>query len=238
MIIVKINLDPTKLDHHNVGFTDKQSGYGIIFDGDKWLTERIDVILEVLFDSKEKDLLKIYDEIRDFLSDDTNVVIKDTLHNLNKKINPRNKIDSSSKKNLIAHLKKHFYNNRDLVMEAKKYTDKNLTNYKHKNNYENILKDGITIEDIDKQIQIRKNKLHQLNLNKEIAFDILKRITGDISEAQFVLISELINKTIDIDVINIIIKLLTLSFCLGHKINNEIINEKIKKEEEICALFN
>ena len=79
MIIVKVNLDANKPNHHNVGIPDLQSGYGIIFDGDKWITERINVIMEVILDSKEKDLIKIHDEIKDFLSDDVNKTIKDTL---------------------------------------------------------------------------------------------------------------------------------------------------------------
>ena len=53
MIIIKVNLDPLKINHHNVGYTDEHSGFDIIFDGDEWLTERIEVILEILFESKE-----------------------------------------------------------------------------------------------------------------------------------------------------------------------------------------
>ena len=33
IIIIKVHLDPVKIDHHNVGYTDEHSGYGIIFDG-------------------------------------------------------------------------------------------------------------------------------------------------------------------------------------------------------------
>lgn len=89
--------------------------------------------MEVLFESKEKDLLKLYDEIKDFLSDHENNNIKYTFDDLNKKLNPRNKIDAKSKKLLIAHLKKRFYDNRELALDAKKNTEtKTKINHKYR----------------------------------------------------------------------------------------------------------
>ena len=185
MIIIKINLDPRKRNHHNVGYPDKQSGYGIIFDGDNWITERIDVIMNVLLESKEKDLLNIYDEIKQFLSDDKNNMIKDKLDDLNKKLNPRTVIDVKSKKNLVVHLKKHLYNNRKLALDAKKNIELLNKDINHKNIFENILKDGITIEDVDKGIKLQK-------LKKELALDLLDSL--NCTKREYKLISSMINK--------------------------------------------
>jgi len=231
MIIVKVNLDPSKINHHNIGYTDEHRGYGIIFDGDSWLTERIDVIMEVLFESKEGDLLKIYDEIKEFLSDHDNNTIKDTLNDLNKKLNPRNKIDAVSKRNLVAHLKKHFYNNRDLIIEAKKHTNNNNKKPNHKNKLKNILKDGLTIEDIDRKLKLKKINDQRIRLKKEIAKDLLQNI-NEINDSDQKSIIKLIDQTTDINILQIIVRLLDGAYCFKNNINNNTIQIKIKKEDE------
>lgn len=240
MIIVKVNLDPIKLDHHNVGITDLQSGYGIIFDGDKWITERINVIMEVLLNSKEKDLLKIYDEIKDFLSDNAYESIKDTINNLNNKLYPRNKIDAGSRKNLIAHLKKHFYNNRNLVIEAKKNNTANKYTTTQNNKFKNILKEGLSIDDIDKEIQLRKKYEPRINCLKELCFYLLKKsmIKNNIDKHNFELISFRINSiTNDIDTLNTIINTLTKSSFFDQKISDILIEHKISELNKINNLL-
>lgn len=237
MIIIKVHLDPLKLDHHNVGYTDEHSGYGIIFDGDQWLTERIDVIMEVLFDSKEKDLLKIHDEIKDILRDDKNDNIKDTLDNLNRKIRPTNKIDAASKRNLITHLKKHFYNSRQLVLDAKKNTDKNNIKIKKNINYDHVLKEGYTLEDADRIIKQKQQKTHRMHVKKQIAKDFLQKM-DEISKKDCLLLANSIDQINDINVLNIILRLLYRSYCFGNEFNNEIIENEIKKDAEIDFLLN
>ena len=152
MIIVKVNLDPHKLNHHNVGYVDNHCAYGWIFDGTNWMTESIDTILQVLFESKEKDLLQIHGEIKDFLSADANYSIKNRLDALNKKVYAGNNIDVSSRKKLIKHLKKHLYNNRNLMLEAKKHVESENKNTNHQNEFKNILKEGVTIDIFEKLI--------------------------------------------------------------------------------------
>lgn len=209
MIIVKVNLDSKKKNHHNVGYTDQHSGYGIIFDGNKWLTERIDIILQILFESKEKDLLKIYDEIKDFLSDDLNGTIRNKLNDLSKAIEPRNKIDLDAKRNLIAHLKKHLYNNRNLALDAKLNTDIEIIQIKKPNMYDGILKDGISISDIDKSIRMKKKLSKKLDLRKEMALDLLNKLDSNkIDKTQYVLLVKMINNNSDMEIINVINRLL------------------------------
>jgi len=229
MIIVEVNMNPDKKNHHNVGYTDQHFGYGIIFDGNRWITERIDVILEVLFESKEKDLLKIYEEIKDFLLDDTKNTIKNTLNNLSEILSPTNKINATAKKKLIAHLKKHFYNNRHLVLDAKKHTDNNTINNDHKYNFKNILKEGYTIEDVAKGILEKK----RINLKKEIAKSILKELSDDINESEFNALTNIINECTSIKNLSIITNLLNKTFCFKNKINEKIIQNKLRESEII-----
>lgn len=118
-----------------------------------------------------------------------------------------------------------FMEKRNLMLEAKKQTEKKIMN-NHQNDYTNILKDGITIDEIEK-------KLEQVSFQKEIANYLLKKLDTDINGHQYVLLFNTIDKTSDINILNFIIRLLTNSFYLGDDINIDIIQEKIKKEAEI-----
>lgn len=224
MIIIKINLDPEKIDHHNVGYTDVHKGYGIIFDGDRWLTERIDVILEALLETKENDLKKIHDEIKIFLTDDSNNTIKNKLNDLNRILRPKNIFDVRSKKILIAHLKKHFYNNKHLVIEAKKFTDRlsNSNNIKTSNN-QIQLKEGLTINDVD--LEIKKNN-SILSIKKEFALYLLNHI-NNIPDSERNRISLLINDSSDLLTIRAITNLINCSYFFNVDINAASIKDKI-----------
>lgn len=128
---------------------------------------------------------------------------------------------------MIAHLKKHFYNNHNLVLEAKKHTDKGIKNNNHKNNLKNILKEGYTIEDIEKRI----------NLKKEIAMHVLSELTNDMNKIQYKSLINTINQTTNIKILSIIIQLLNRSYCFGDKIDNEIIQNKIKYTAQIDKIL-
>jgi len=237
MIIIKVNLDPNKINHHNVGYTDNHLGVGIIFDGNRWISERIDVILQILLESKEKDLLKIYEEIKDFLKDDTKNTIKNTLNDLNKILYPTNKININAKRKLTAHLKKHFFNNRNLVLEAMKYTDnkKITTTNNQKNNLKNILKDGVTIKDVAKGIQLKK----RINLKKEIAIHTLNKLIENMNGKEYKLLIDIINQTDNIKDLSTITHLLDKSYCFGNKISDKLIQHKINESiENDKILFN
>lgn len=122
MIIFKVNLDPLKPEHHNYGYPDDHSGCGILFDGKQWKSERIGLFMQTLIETKQKDLMAIHDQIKDFLTDDKNKRIEVGLMNMGNVIHPRTMIDTRSKKLLVSHLKKHLYNNRTLVRAAIKKT--------------------------------------------------------------------------------------------------------------------
>jgi len=225
MIIIKVNLNPQRLNHHNIGLPEKHSGYGIIFDGDQWLYERISVIMEILLNSKEQDLLKIYDEIKDFLKDDKHKYAKDALMDLSNTLRGKH-IDTNAKKKLVAHLKKHFENNRNLIKEAMSHTKKNnITNKINKNKLEDILKDGLTIKDVEKSIQIKK----RINLKKEMAINMLNELIENINKKEYKLLINIINQTDNIKDLSTITHLLGKSYCFGNKINNKIIQDKINE---------
>ena len=223
MIVIKVNLDPDKLDHHNVGYIDNHCGYGFIYDGDKWISERISIIMEVLFKSKEKDLLEIYDEIEHFLTDDAKNNIDDSLSDFKKIIRPSSSIDFKAKKFLIAHLKKYLFNNKNLALNAMKYTNKSFDTNPIQNQISNIFKEGYTIENVEQEI-------HKIYLKKNLAKYLLNEL--NIKTDVYNSILKVINKTKDLGTINIIIKLLIESFCSNAKINEKIIKNTIENIHE------
>ncbi len=93
----------------------------------------------------------------------------------------------------------------------------------------NILKDKYTIEIVD-------SLLKKLNLKKELAMDLLSKII-DSGKDEYQLLAEMINKFKEIDVVNIVIRLLAKSYCFGDEINETIINNKIKEEIEIDKML-
>ncbi len=77
MIIIETNLNPYKYKYHNVGYTNTHSGYSYVYNGETWQRKEIYTIMNDLLQSKRKDLLRIYNEIKNFLSDEQNKIIND-----------------------------------------------------------------------------------------------------------------------------------------------------------------
>jgi len=89
MIVVKTNLNPETIEYHNVGYKDLNSGYGYIFNGKTWITKDIKSIINEIFNSKQNDLIKIHDEIKNFLSKEQNKLIENKLIEIRDCVEPR-----------------------------------------------------------------------------------------------------------------------------------------------------
>ena len=228
MIIIKVNLNPINIDHHNVGIPDLHRSYGMIYNGEEWVTEKTIVILDVLLNSKKDDLLKIHKEIKHWLSDDINESINNTMKKMDNTLNAANPIQIKSKNTLTTHLKKYFYNNRDLALEAQKYTQPNKP-LQPKNILQNKLKDGLTMEEVEKQYEFKK---HHMKVSKEICKDLLfrslriKTIDDDNSDLIQSRISNVDNID-DIYILDTILDNLFKSAYLGHHMDDNLIGNKI-----------
>lgn len=159
VIILKSNLDPRKPQHHNIGISDHHSGFGMIFDGKIWKKERISIIMETLMNSKEKDLRQLYDEIKDYLTDDSDDIIQRTLEKIDNVIRPTSMFGTKSKKNLSVHLKKHFCNSKEIMSMAQNnnpdyYSDNDITSDECKG----FFKNGLTFEEVEHKFNLRKEK--------------------------------------------------------------------------------
>lgn len=76
--------------------------------------------------------------------------------------------------------------------------------------------------------------LVDLNLKKEIALDLLNKLTiNEINEKQYKLLMDIIEETGDIALVGIITKVLINSFCTGAEIVGDTIDKKIQEEAEM-----
>ena len=228
MIVIKTNLNPLFPEYHNVGYTDLNSGYGYVYNGETWEKKCIKTIMDDLLNSKRNDLIKIYEEIKDYLSEENNKNIGDRLDGIDNDIEPIHEHHAKSKKRLVINLKTRFYNNRHLILDSIKNSKKPIKEVNAKNTTKNILKDGLTIEELDVLLTTKKIK-------KELAMHLLNQSNNN--KTQHKLLSEIIGKTTDVNILNIIIRALTKTICFGDDINSELIKNNIDKEAEINELL-
>ena len=89
MIVIKTNLNPETKEYHNVGYTDLNNGYGYIYNGKIWIKKEIHSIINEILNSKQRDLLKIHDEIKDFLPEEENKLIENKLTEIRDCVEPK-----------------------------------------------------------------------------------------------------------------------------------------------------
>lgn len=239
MIVVKTNLNPDYPAYHNVGYKDLNSRYGIIFNGNTWEKKDIQTIMNELLNSKRKDLLKIHEEISQYLSIEDNKNISNVLCDIENTIMPKIDRHTKSKKNLVANLKTHLYNNRNLLTESIKKSgkpvmgqDPNLSNPK-----KIILKDGMSLDDLEK---ILKEKSKKLDPKREIAKYIIDLIKDKIDKNEYYRLTDMLNFISQDYEINAIIKLLCMSYTNDTNINAYEINKKIdlcREEYELAEQY-
>lgn len=235
MIVIKTHLNPDKTQYHNCGFDDLHSGYGIIYDGEKWEHWRISLIMNSLIEIGQENSLKLYEKIKHFFIDDAKKSIEYSLDSNKYLTRPRNdhfNIDISCKKNLIAHIKTKFYDKCYLVEEAMKNSGKPIIKLK-KDNTNNILKEGITIEDVDNFFkEEEKIKLRVDNL-RQMCNQLLFSIGDKINELDKKMIADYIDTVSDINIFNTILNLLTTKYFFGKTITYKLLMNKINLNNEM-----
>lgn len=228
-ITLDINLNPDRPQNHNVGCTDLHSGFGIYFNGERWLEERINVIIEQLMTSKEKDLSIVRNHIRDLLNDSAQKEIDTIMDDLQKTLCPVDKFREKAKKILASHLKKHLYNYRQYAIDAKKnYTVKKSTDNDDEA-YKKMLREGVTIEYADKYIQKIIKDEPKVNFKKDMAKYLLRSLyKKDKTITNYSLIVDRIENARRLEEINAICKMVLIK-----NLNLDEINKKIDNNIEI-----
>lgn len=80
-LIKTVNLNPDKPQHHNILYSNLRSAYGKAYKNDKWVTNKISELIDILIDAKLEDLNDILNEM-DFLNKKTKNKIKETIRDL------------------------------------------------------------------------------------------------------------------------------------------------------------
>ena len=230
MIILKTHLNPKLPQYHNCGITDLHVSYGLIYDGASWIFKPITDIMHDLIENGQKKSLELYDKIKNFIQDDIREEIKNDLDDDKYLLYPRHdhdKNDRNAKRELVKHLKPNFYNQRGLVKTAIKNSGKEIIEIK-KSETSNILKQGVTFQDIEAHLKNDEHNKKKLSLKKELAMYILKE-HNNINDFKYFEIMEKINKTNTIEHIDILTKLLIKSYCSKIDINNIVVDQIIRK---------
>jgi len=236
---LKVNLDPNKKQHHNVGIPDCKTGYGIIFNGERWDNEKVSSIIRELLESKRKDLMEIKKELHEYLLDESKDKVEKTIENIQRIVEPLNEMDFKSQKDVSGYVKKHLINHYHLAAEAKKQTEPLL----HKKPAEKTteiqkikLKEGMTFERIAELLNARKAEQPRLQLNKKMATILLQKIFQEnLDENEYKLINDKIEKTEILQELIAIIGVLTLSLIEKSQVTIQIIDKKIEQNNLIMS---
>lgn len=111
-MIININLNPDKPQHHNILYKDLKSSYGEVYEDGVWVRKKMDEILEILIDTKMDDLSKILHDVGNIINKQSRNKIKDTIKSVGHD-------RPAARRRLKSILKPIFYNYRELVMETK-----------------------------------------------------------------------------------------------------------------------
>ena len=218
MIIKNTNLNTSTPEFHNVGYIDDHSIWGYVYDGENWIKDKINNILTELLNSKRDDLIKIYNDIKEFISEDDSVRISCNLDHMKYEIVPLDEKQRGYKRKLFSDTKKKLFDKRNLCLNAIKNSGKPIK-MKNNNNYHNILKEGLTFDTIRKI----KNK-------RELIKYILNMMKNDLDYSLYQYILDKINTTINFDSLNKIDGTL-LRFCFSNdKLNKKIFDNNINNE--------
>jgi hypothetical protein len=137
---------------------------------------------------------------------------------------------------LVAHLRNKFYDKRDLVKTAIKKSGKSVKKFE-KDNSKNILKEGITIEDIDNYL--KKDKINNdrfINL-KQMCGQLLDYIGNKIDDQNKKLISDYIETVTEVDIFNKILNVLSINYFFGDNITHTFLMNKIELGDEMNNFF-
>jgi len=231
MIIIKTNLNPSTPQYHNVGYTNMNKACGYIFNGNTWQKKEICAIMNDLLNSKRKDLLKIYDEIKEYVSEEQNKNIQIKIDDIGNTVEPKLEHQVRSKRRLLLNLKNKFSNNKHLIIEAMNKSGKPIMEDCETKSNEIKFKEGYTLESVICDMNQKKENMKRIAIKKELALDLLKRI-NDLDKNEVESLIDTIENTNDIKILNIITRLLNLSFCFGNEINKETIQNKLQKDTE------
>lgn len=240
-IILKTNLNAEKPEYHNVGIPDLKSGFGLIYDGKSWSKERINIILNKLYESKKQDLITIYEQIKMFVGQN-NEYVKNQLDKIEVIMYPPygdlNKITSN---NFKTNTKKIFYNNRELLEQSMinhpskndKITPDEKNNYKNPDMY---VKPFCLFDHLENDKDIGEY-LHKIEIKLNYAYYLLNISVEENNIENYEEIKVILERIESTNDLNAVIEALTKSAYFGINIDDQYIKNKITREKLNNELF-
>lgn len=240
MLITNINLNQKKPEYHNIRIPNNCSRFGIIFTKNGWIIQKINVIMKTLLESKEADLIEIYNQIKGYISDEFNIEIKEKLDKLNDIIHSTNQLHIKLRKDLIARLKFLYVMDDSMQWTTvcignKKNTeiflDKEKINEKKKEVVLDNMVKGIAL--IKKNKNITESKINMIDFLLEIS---VKKNTIKSNDTQ--LIKNLINDNKnDVDILKEIINELYNSAYLSKHTSFISIKKRISLSKKMNSMI-
>ena len=232
-IIITINLNPNKINHHNVFYKDIKNGYGIIYDGKCWIKERVSNILETLRQAREKNLLEIFYEAHFYLAAKNRSEIENFLKSLNNILGAHYGNDIAEKKNkqiLFSHVKKHMANNSTLTNESTNHTNEGgMCDRPIFDDRPRILQGtNYSIDDIERGVTLNK----QLKETSNYLLSVLIK-NNFINANRHQSLLPFIKAIHDNSHMNIVIRLLGNAVCFNEDVSIEIVSDEIEKHNII-----
>ena len=232
-IILMVNLDDNRYDHHNVGVPDMKLGYGIIYDGKEWISEKISEIMDVLIESKEKDLINIYNDIKCVLSEKDNAYITEGVNSC-KMI----RTDPQSRKSFISHIKKHLYNKRQLALNARKTMKQHKANEAaklHNIRRQLTFKDNLNFKQAEEIYNKNLENKKYVQIQKDMLLSILDIYNEKhmISQEEITDVKKFISDVNNIELMKKIIDIVIKKTFDGYQLTTQLLTNELANIEQI-----
>ncbi len=230
-IILMVNLNDDRYDHHNVSLPDLKSAIGYIYDGRGWISARASEIMDVLLASKEKDLIDIYNDIKCVLSKKDNEYVAKGVNDC-KMI----RTDSKARESIISHIRTHMYNKRDLATRARKIMEtKNSSDRFEKTRHVMSFRDDLSFEQAEeiynKNLEIRKH----VQIQKDMLLSILDIYNEKhmISQDEITDVKLFITNVSNIELMKKIIDIVIKKIFDGYQLTTQLLTNELTNIEQI-----
>ena len=240
MMVALTHLAKDKPQYHNIGYNDNHSGAGHEFNGKKFVKKPITQVVRNVQECRLKDLEDLYNEIKEFFTDEVNKSIEDKLTDLNNMLLGKTQRDANKLRSLTKNIKNIMHSNRNLFQEVYKRVN-TARGYNDNDDVPGINNGEPALGQVDKEMfnDVRINKKKIISLKQEMARELLNDMKDVIGEEELQSLVGMITEG-KIDELNTIDRLLRKSYCFNKKITHGIVEKEIKnqaKNEELLDEF-
>lgn len=192
--------------------------------------KEIRLIMNDLINFKGRDLKKIHKEVSKYMTSNDNKNVSGILQDVDNAVIPKTEHHNKTKRKLVSNLKAQFYNKRNLIIDAIEKSGKPVIGLNIKNQTEQkfILKNGMSVEELDKILAENSQKSEKLLPKKEIAKYIVRLFNNENHTKNII---EIIDDIIEESDMNVIMRLLCETYCCRNSVDISTVQQKINEDE-------